>query len=314
MKIIKPLISVIVPNYNHEKFLRQRLTSIFDQSFKDFEVILMDDSSIDNSLEILNYFSSHTQVSCYIKNEQNSGSPFKQWYKGIKQAKGEYIWIAESDDFCSLNFLEKIIHFKDECGMNPGIIYSQSIEIDENGKYKQNRIDVTSRFNPNIWEKNFCIGGYNFIEKYFTNHNVIPNASAAVFRRDLVTSEVFLNQLLNMKMCGDWLFWIKLCSKTQVAFVSEPLNFFRIHESSTRLHGNRKLKEQRLLEEAVVRKHLKNSFGLKQQVEIRKLYTSWIALQSAKDLLNKKSHRIIVDKYSYFTFLMKYLQNHLNGK
>ena len=103
-----PQVSVIVPNYNHAPYLRQRLDSIFNQTFQDFEVIILDDCSTDNSKEVIEEYRNRSQVSHVVYNETNSGSPFKQWAKGFDLAQGEYIWIAESDDWAELNFLEKM--------------------------------------------------------------------------------------------------------------------------------------------------------------------------------------------------------------
>ena len=107
---MKPTVSIIVPNYNHTSFLEERLDSIFKQTFQDFEVILLDDASTDGSLEILRNYQAHPKVSHLIVNEKNSGSPFKQWKKGLALAKGTFVWIAESDDSCEPNFLETQIH------------------------------------------------------------------------------------------------------------------------------------------------------------------------------------------------------------
>ena len=84
----EPLVSVIIPNYNHQEYLKQRIDSILNQSFQDFEIILLDDKSTDNSLDILKSYAKHEKVSHLIINEKNSGSPFKQWFKGINLAKG----------------------------------------------------------------------------------------------------------------------------------------------------------------------------------------------------------------------------------
>lgn len=103
-----PLVSIIVPNYNHAKFLNQRLDSIFNQTFKDFEVIFLDDKSPDNSVGILNSYQDD-RITHRVYNTTNSGSPFKQWKKGLELAKGDLIWIAESDDFADITFLEKML-------------------------------------------------------------------------------------------------------------------------------------------------------------------------------------------------------------
>ena len=105
-----PKVSIIIPNYNHAKYLLQRLESIFNQTYQDFELILLDDCSTDNSVKILKEYALDPKVSHFIINKKNSGSPFIQWAKGFELAKGEYIWIAESDD-CSENiFLEEMVN------------------------------------------------------------------------------------------------------------------------------------------------------------------------------------------------------------
>ena len=73
-----PTVSVIVPNYCHAPYLEQRIESILQQTFQDFELILLDDCSTDGSREILERYRNHPKVSGIFYNERNSGSPFKQ--------------------------------------------------------------------------------------------------------------------------------------------------------------------------------------------------------------------------------------------
>ncbi len=101
-----PLVSVIIPNRNHAKYLRQRIDSVLHQTFQDFELIILDDASTDNSKQIVEGYRDHPRMAHIIYNTMNSGSAFKQWKKGLDLAKGEWIWIAESDDWAELNFLE----------------------------------------------------------------------------------------------------------------------------------------------------------------------------------------------------------------
>src|SRR5689334_17639702 len=97
-----PFFSVIIPNYNHAAYLEQRIHSVLKQSFKDFEVIVLDDASTDNSTALIQKYPSIIKV----VNEKNSGSPFRQWEKGAALAKGEWLWFAESDDLASPAFLQ----------------------------------------------------------------------------------------------------------------------------------------------------------------------------------------------------------------
>ena len=106
-----PIVSVIVPNYNHGKFLKERLDSILAQTFTDYEIILLDDRSTDGSDQLLLSYSGQPHISAVILNETNTGSPFVQWEKGIKTARGKYIWIAESDDSARKEFLQTTVAF-----------------------------------------------------------------------------------------------------------------------------------------------------------------------------------------------------------
>lgn len=83
-----PKCSVIIPNYNHADYLEQRITSILLQTFTDYELIILDDCSEDESLAIIEKYKHHSKVSQVITNDNNSGSPFLQWTKGITLATG----------------------------------------------------------------------------------------------------------------------------------------------------------------------------------------------------------------------------------
>ena len=83
-----PKLSVIVPSYNNGHFLRERIDSILNQSFQDFELIFLDDCSTDNSVAILREYEAHPRVSALVTNARNSGSPFPQWQRGLDLAVG----------------------------------------------------------------------------------------------------------------------------------------------------------------------------------------------------------------------------------
>lgn len=231
MKKTQPLISVIVPNYNHGKFLNKRLDSIFTQTYKNFEVILLDDCSIDNSREILSKYSHDKRVSHCIFNETNSGNTFAQWEKGISLAKGEFIWIAESDDFCDVIFLESV---SEQLILNNEIVlsYCQSNKVDINDKIIGNWKGYTDNLDVKQFSENFVLDGNLFIEKYLINKNVIPNASAVVFRKEnlKISKQILDNQLL--KYCGDWIIYFQAIMEQKISFLSESINNFRYHENS----------------------------------------------------------------------------------
>lgn len=231
MEKINPLVSIIVPNYNHEKFLKERLESIFNQTYTNFEVILLDDCSTDSSLNILNKYAENSKVSHCVFNETNSGNTFIQWNKGIALAKGDFIWIAESDDFCELNFLEELIQpllLDDEIVLS----YCQSKRVDEFSKVKGDWLNHTDSLDKTFFLNNFTVDGNEFIERFLIFRNVIPNASGVLFRRETALSLGELETDSFLRYCGDWLFYIKLITNNKVAFKSTALNCYRYHPQS----------------------------------------------------------------------------------
>lgn len=235
-----PNVSIVVPNYNHAAFLKERLESIFGQTYQDFEVILLDDCSTDDSLSILSTFSEHPLVSRLLINEENSGSPFRQWIKGINAASGKYIWIAESDDVADLTFLEKLVPVLDNFP-TVGVAYCQSQIIDGQGKAGGSNINWTRDMDKEDWQKQFVLDGRAAICRYFTRKNVIPNASAVLFRKNLFDS--IPPSFTNFRYVGDWLVWVQLLMKSDLYFTPFHLNYFRLHSHVTRI---RKTYDQRI--------------------------------------------------------------------
>src|SRR5579859_2961505 len=103
-----PKVSVVIPNYNHARFLRKRIDSVLQQTYQDFELILLDDCSTDDSRAILSQYTADPRARVEF-NEVNSGSTFRQWNKGVRLARGEYVWIAESDDYADEHLLETLV-------------------------------------------------------------------------------------------------------------------------------------------------------------------------------------------------------------
>lgn len=256
---MKPLVSVIVPSYNHARFIQFRIESILQQTYQNFELIIMDDLSPDNSRDIIEKFRNHPKVSQIIFNEKNSGSTFYQWNKGILQyAKGEYIWIAESDDMCDELFLEKMIE-KFKLNNSLVLAYAQSARMNsKNEKTGSWKTWTDSMKYGDIFNESFEMNGIEFIKKFMLFKNVIPNASGVVFRKDVYSS--VLGALPYLKTNGDWDIWIKILSKGDVYFCADELNYFRYHENSVianSVKGNilqrkyKEYKEQILLKKSV---------------------------------------------------------------
>lgn len=211
-------VSVIVPNYNHAPYLRQRIESILNQTFQDFEMIILDDCSTDGSSEIIERYRSDPHMSQIIYNEANSGSAFRQWNKGIALAKGEWIWIAESDDWAEPEFLERMMRAVTE---NPtcGMAYCRSFYTDIKGNVLWEVADEKQT----VFHK-----GDIFLQETLSLYNAIVNVSSCLFKRELFNSEK-TSLYEDMRLCGDWFFYVLLAEKADVIEIQSPLNYCRRH-------------------------------------------------------------------------------------
>lgn len=226
-----PTVSVILPNYNHAQFLKQRIDSILNQTYQDFELIILDDHSSDNSISIINEYTNNLHVSHILINRQNSGSPFRQWQKGFSFVKGKYIWIAESDDFASPVFLESMVSLleKDE---KSSLAFCGSHMVDENGEKT-----------PIDWDRNKQREGtisffpsYDFLFNRMLISNSLYNASMVLFRKSSL--QAVNNDFLSFNYTGDWMFFAQICSTGNIYRYNGKLNYFRQHTAKVSPKGD----------------------------------------------------------------------------
>ena len=199
-----PLVSVIVPSYNHATFLRERIESILSQTFEDYEIILLDDHSTDGSVEILQHYASHPKVRHFVVNERNTGNPFVQWQRGIDLAQGKFIWLAESDDTAEVHFLETLVSKLTE-DPHMGLVYCKSKPIDEHGNAITHATDWTADLHADLWRTDFLLQPSAQMSNYLFAKNFILNASAVVFRKELLKSSDWHPALF--RYVGDWWAW-----------------------------------------------------------------------------------------------------------
>lgn len=254
----KPLVSIVIPNYNYSRFLDERFRSILEQGCDDCEIIFLDDASSDDSVQVARErYGQH--IDHFVVNETNTGSPFVQWNRGARIATGEYLWIAEADDYCAPGFLEKMLKAL-QASPSIGLAYCTTVPVDTEGKV----LDAgffhwyVSDLDANRWHSDYTANGREEVLHYLGRKNTITNASGVVFRREAYVNAGYAPE--NMRMCGDWLAYCRILEKSDVTYVAEPLNFHRQHPAK---QTNKSVVNLTYFEEfAAVQDYVARQFGM----------------------------------------------------
>ena len=228
----RPLVSVVVPCYQHAKYLEQRMESVFRQTYDRIELILLDDASTDGSQRILEKWArrfAHVKL-CF--NEENSGSAFSQWLKGINMAEGSLIWIAESDDFCGDDFLEKLVPF---FAHESVMLAYAGCDFVRGGSIVWTSEAYLSDISRLSFDRPFVVSAARFVRSGMGEKNLIPNVSSCVFRNTGPVRSELADRLCRMKLCGDWLFYLDRIRGGCVAYTPETRCGYRVHAAGTSL-------------------------------------------------------------------------------
>lgn len=228
-----PKVTALVPSYNHGHFIQQRIESIFEQTYKNLEVIVIDDRSEDDSNEIITNLLSKYEFR-YIRNEKNSGTPFAAWESVLLHATGSYIWVCESDDFAESGFLETAVNAL-EADKGAVLFYCNSWVVDSCGQ----RVGHTDTYFHNIWKEtrwdsDFFAEGQQELVEFQLRGQTVPNMSSA-----LISAEAFRAAytpfLKKLRLTGDWLFIGNVLHHGNVLFSKLTMNNFRCHKETARV-------------------------------------------------------------------------------
>ncbi|SMB89500.1 glycosyl transferase family 2 [Hymenobacter roseosalivarius DSM 11622] len=294
--IAVPLVTVIIPNYNHARYLPRRIESVLSQTVSDMEVLILDDCSPDQSRTVIEGYARQDARIRTIYNEQNSGSTFKQWNKGLALARGKYVWIAESDDYAAPTLLATLLA-RLEANPALGLAYCDSWIVDEKDKQLGTYEYLPGEPADERWQTDFEENGLTTIREYLSYRNVIPNASAAVLRRRVL--EQVGPADVSLRLMGDWLFWGKVLAVSDMAFVAQPLNYFRKHSNNVRsaslLNGVALLEETHLLR-AMLGYGAPNPLLLEKKITfiLRNWYLSWAYNDVPADRYRQMRHNMQV--------------------
>ncbi|WP_088833320.1 glycosyltransferase [Paenibacillus tyrfis] len=222
-----PKVSVLIPTYNRPEYLEQALYSVLQQTYKNIEIIISDDSTNDETRQLIETYTKNHQHIFYHKNGSNLGQ-FENDLKCIELATGEYISFLMDDDLFHPEKIEKMMHyFVHDREEKISLVTSHRQLIDAEGN---NLPDwpATKR----LFDKDTIVDGIEFGEYMLTGHlNYIGEPTTPIFRRSLLT-EPFGCLCGRVYGCNvDMATWIQLLSKGKIVYLSDTLSYFRIHEN-----------------------------------------------------------------------------------
>lgn len=210
------LVSIVMPSYNTAKYIAETVQSVLAQTYQNWELIIVDDCSTDDTNEVVKPFLRDSRIR-YLKNEKNSGAAVSR-NRALREAKGKWIAFLDSDDLWMPEKLEKQIAFMKENGYH--FSYTDYMEIDEasrpNGKTVTGPKKITKA------------GMFNYCW---------PGCLTVMYDAETVG----LIQIADIKKNNDYAMWLKACKKADCYLLDESLAKYRKRTGSISNHGYMKL-------------------------------------------------------------------------
>lgn len=217
-------------SYNHKEYIGLAIESILNQTFKDFEFIIVDDNSTDGSQEIIKKYEILDNRIKAVYRTENFGNYVSATNYAASLASSEHIIFSQCDDYAEVTQLEELYnaHLKHpQCK----VIYSCSRLVDSEGKFLMYDYDIREKkFKDSCVQDTTIYKGNMFL--FLLQSCVIPNLSAAMIDKQLFKTLSGLSN--NYMVLADWDFWIRCTYITDFYYIRKPLNNFRQHNTTIR--------------------------------------------------------------------------------
>ncbi len=226
-----PKVSVIIPNYNHARFLKERFRSIMEQDYDNIQLIVLDDCSSDDSIDVIDdILASYAGEYKTIYNKTNSNNVFAQWKRGFEEATGDLIWICESDDTCDSEFLRQTTYLFQDPSIR--IVFGDIQFINEDGAIIDGMAHLRESAQAGIWDEINVMPACAWFTGPLAVRNLIANVGGCVFRRTEI-AETTWNTAKTYRVAGDWYLYVILAGGGQIAYAPDAKAYFRQHAKNT---------------------------------------------------------------------------------
>jgi glycosyltransferase involved in cell wall biosynthesis len=221
-----PRVSVIIPSYNHEKYVAEAIQSVLDQSYQDFEIVITDDGSNDNTVDVIKQFTD-SRIKLFVF-DKNLGASIATNHC-IKNSTGEFVALLNSDDVWLPNKLEKQVQFLDK-HPDIGAVFSYSEFIDENSQ-----LFIKEHFYTTIFQQPNRTR-FEWLNYFFYRGNCLCHPSILIRKECYDTVGLYDPRYAQLP---DFDFWIRLCQKYEIHIIVEKLIRFRLRDNEANASGQR---------------------------------------------------------------------------
>lgn len=257
-----PLVSICIPTFNGERYLRETLKSVEKQTYNNFEVVLSDDCSKDQTLNIISNFIENVNFPVCVYNHQPSGIG-ANWNNCLKHAKGRYIKFLFQDDVMENDCLEKMVSILEanaKVGLvasKRGFIIEEDMKTEEVDKWIEIYGDLQNHLNLPPVEINILDTSLFGLQSFYGSPlNKIGEPSVVMFRKSVLDEVGYFNE--DLKQILDYEYWYRILKKYPIAIINKPLVKFRLHQNqATNLNINEDIDDYNIYEQILYKQYLK---------------------------------------------------------
>src|SRR3989442_18772 len=226
----RPKVSVCIPTHNRSRYLRRAIESVLGQTFRDYEVLVVDNASSDDTASTVSAFKDGRLR--YYRNERDVGM-VRNWNRCLELAQGDCVALLHDDDFWLAQYLERVVSVM-ERHSSVGLVYSAAVVVD---------LDGNERWIHRHWDTDQVVSGHSAFKELIGGNRILC-PTALIRRRCFDTVGVFDEGV----ECGaDWEMWLRICLHYDVAYVAEPLGCYRTQHGSPSDHHSSSLEGRQFL-------------------------------------------------------------------
>ncbi|MGD9568064.1 MAG: glycosyltransferase family 2 protein [Sedimentibacter sp.] len=273
LKISEPLVTIIIPAYNHEKYVKTCIESVLNQTYSNLEIIIFNDGSTDKTDEEIKSVIENNNKNIKYISKQNEGL-CTTLNEGLKIANGKYVTFIASDDLWMSNRIEKLVGFleNNKCfHMVFSDTYFMYGDIKSTDRYSDYKSIIKKSFlnsvpNVNLYEVLLC-------------ENIIP-AVTVLLKKECYENVGYYDTSIRFE---DYDMWLRISKKYSIAFIDEPLAYYRLHDRNM----SKNIKLMLIGSFQALSKQYKSDY-FKGKFFKKALYFNKFILRAIKNKINKK--------------------------